>query len=241
MGKQATLLTELFWEWHAYSPGQQPGNPQKWGGRRKGPKRLDQVLIPLPSPYPKQAFYIRMTNIKCKYFWNSNTCLSSLKWTLDCNIPVKITPPNDTFQPGGWVETIYREGRGDSRMQESWVVSQAQTSLKTESLGEVGKEHRERAKGAQMNFSEREVVQWVRKAQLQNAKASAKCPVYRTMKMATWPQAAWTSDHETPIPKCIGSNVFVLNTHLVSNWRTMFSGLVLMLWQIHLSRLHFQS
>ena len=44
-----------------------------------------------------------------------------------------------------------------------------------------------------------------------------------------------------PQIKCICSNIFVFNTHLISNCRTMFSGLVLKLWQIHLSLLHFQS
>lgn len=40
-----------------------------------------------------------------------------------------------------------------------WVVSQAKTSLKTESPGEVGKEYKEGGKGTKTNFLTREVAQ----------------------------------------------------------------------------------
>lgn len=69
-------------------------------------------------------------------------------------------------------------------MQGSWVVSQAETSLKTESLGKEGKSAK-RWGLEKTNFSMTEGVQRVNEAHLQDTRASTKCPISITMKMAT--------------------------------------------------------
>lgn len=101
------------------------------------------------------------------------------------------------------------------------LLAEAETSLKTESLGKMRTEW---GKVEKTDFSGMEVVQWVNKAHLQNATASTKCSTSMKMKISTWSQPFWMFH---PMPKYIFfKKDFFFNSHLVSSCRTLSSGLV---------------